>query len=401
MKILFLTLAHIYDLNSRGIYSDLMREFVLHGHELYIVTPFERKLGKKSTCYESAGASILGVRTLNIQKTNFIEKGIGTLFLEYQYGRAINRFFPDIKFDLVLYSTPPITFNRVIRRIKQRNKAASYLLLKDIFPQNAVDLGLFSRNSLLYRIFRRKERRLYALSDYIGCMSLANLDYVLRHNPQINPGCVEVCPNSIAPATSEKIIPDVSKIKERYRIDPNKVLCIYGGNLGKPQGIDFLIQTIESNERRDNCYFLIIGNGTEYARLQMWFDNRKPQYAQLLKALPKEEYDQLIQAADIGLIYLDRKFTIPNYPSRLLSYLENGMPVMMAVDLNTDVGRIAEQNGYGYWAESGSLELFDDKLDKLLADPLLRKKMGEQGYRYLKDNYTVDKTYQIIFSHFI
>ena len=401
MKILFLTLAHIYDLNIRGIYSDLMREFIRHGHELYIVIPFERKSGEKSICYKSAGASILGVRTLNIQKTNFVEKGIGTLLLDYQYDRAINRFFPNIKFDLVLYSTPPITFNHIIRKIKRRDKATSYLLLKDIFPQNAVDLGLFSRKSLFYRIFRRKECQLYALSDYIGCMSPANVDYVLRHNPQIDSRCVEVCPNSIALTTSEKLIPDVRKIKESYKINPNKVLCIYGGNLGKPQGIDFLMQTIESNERRNNCYFLIIGNGTEYTRLQAWLDNRKPQNAQLLKALPKEKYDQLIQAADIGLIYLDRKFTIPNYPSRLLSYLENSMPVMMAVDRNTDIGRIAEQNGYGYWAESGSLNTFDTKLDKLVANPLLRKKMGEQGFQYLKNNYTVDKTYQIIVSHFM
>lgn len=400
MKILFLTLAHIYDLNIRGIYSDLMREFVLHGHELYIVTPFERKIGRKSTCYKSAGAHILGVQTLNVQKTNIIEKGIGTLLLEYQYGRAIDRFFPDEKFELVLYSTPPITFNHIIRKIKRRNKAASYLLLKDIFPQNAVDLGLFSPKSLFYRIFRSKELQLYALSDYIGCMSPANVDYVLRHNPQISPSRVEVCPNSIALVSSPKLISEV-KIKERYKIDPDKVLCIYGGNLGKPQGIDFLIQTIESNERRDNCYFLIIGDGTEYARMQRWFDNRKPQNAQLLRALPKEEYDQLIQVADVGLIYLDRKFTIPNYPSRLLSYMENSMPVMMAIDRNTDIGRIAEQQGYGYWAESGSLEEFDVKLDKLLADPLLRKKMGELGLQYLKNNYTVDKTYQIIMCHFI
>lgn len=400
MKILFLTLAHIYDLNIRGIYSDLMREFVLHGHELYIVTPFERKTGRKSTCYKSAGAHILGVQTLNVQKTNIIEKGIGTLLLEYQYGRAIDRFFSDEKFELVLYSTPPITFNHIIRKIKRRNKAASYLLLKDMFPQNAVDLGLFSPKSLFYRIFRSKELQLYALSDYIGCMSPANVDYVLRHNPQISPSRVEVCPNSIALVSSPKLISEV-KIKERYKIDPDKVLCIYGGNLGKPQGIDFLIQTIESNERRDNCYFLIIGDGTEYARMQRWFDNRKPQNAQLLRALPKEEYDQLIQVADVGLIYLDRKFTIPNYPSRLLSYMENSMPVMMAIDRNTDIGRIAEQQGYGYWAESGSLEEFDVKLDKLLADPLLRKKMGELGLQYLKNNYTVDKTYQIIMCHFI
>lgn len=386
------------DLNMRGIYRDLMREFVRRGHEVYIVFPFERRIKRKSACYDSAGAHLLGVSTLNIQKTNFIEKGIGTLLLDRQYDRAIKAFFSDVKFDLVLYSTPPITFNRVIRRIRGECAAVSYLLLKDIFPQNAVDLGLFSRKSLLYKIYRKKEKELYAISDHIGCMSPANAEYILRHNPEIDPGRVEICPNSIEPVELKGVFRE--EIKRQNGISPDKVMCIYGGNLGKPQGVDFLIRTIESNESRRNCYFLIIGSGTEYGKLRAWFDEYKPQNARLLSALPKKEYDRLIQAADIGLIYLDRRFTIPNYPSRLLSYLESNIPVMMATDLNTDIGRIAEKNGYGFWAESGNLKEFDTKLDRLLEDPKLRSDMGSRGYEFLLQNYTVNISSDIILSHF-
>lgn len=399
MNILFLTLSRIYDLNGRGIYADLMRKFVHEGHNVYIVVPFERRTQRETSLFESAGAHILGVKTLNIQKANVIEKGIGTLLLESQYMRAIQRYLKDIRFDLVLYSTPPITFNKVIRFIKRKYGASSYLLLKDIFPQNAVDLGMLSPHSLIYRLFRKKERALYALSDYIGCMSPANVKYVIEHNPEIDSRCVEVCPNSI------ELLPKQEKIESeamrlRYGISPNKTLCIYGGNIGKPQGIDFLINTIESNEKRDNCFFLIVGDGTEYKKLEHWFQMRKPTNANLLSSLPKMEYDQLISSADIGLIYLYRQFTIPNYPSRLLSYLENAIPIMMAVDLNTDIGRIAEENGYGYWVESGDLDAFDKKLDFLLENPIQRKDMGLRGYEFLKSNYTVDRAFSIIMSHF-
>lgn len=158
MNILFLTLNRVSDLSERGIYTDLMREFICHGHRVYMVVPAERRFHESTSIKESCGAQILRVKTLNIQKSNVVEKGIGTLLLEMQYQCAIKRYWKDIRFDLILYSTPPITFNRVISSQKKRCKAKSYLLLKDIFPQNAVDLGMFSKRSLIYRLFRKKRK---------------------------------------------------------------------------------------------------------------------------------------------------------------------------------------------------------------------------------------------------
>lgn len=118
MKILFLSLARFDDVNVHGIYSDLMREFVKRGNKVFIASPTERRFGKNTHLIDSPDCHILKIKTLNIQKTNIIEKGIGMLLLEYQFDKAIRRQWPDVKFDLVLYATPPITFNRVIKRIK-------------------------------------------------------------------------------------------------------------------------------------------------------------------------------------------------------------------------------------------------------------------------------------------
>ena len=167
MNILFLTVSRIDDINNRGIYTDLLRHFIKEGHRIFIVSPSERRFGKKTYLMEDENYSLLKVKTLNIQKTNFIEKGIGTILLEYQFEKAINRYFKQIRFDLILYSTPPITLTRIIEKIKTRDRAKTYLLLKDIFPQNAVDIGMMSPKGILYRLFRKKEQKLYQLSDYI------------------------------------------------------------------------------------------------------------------------------------------------------------------------------------------------------------------------------------------
>ena len=149
MNIIFLTLARISDIKERGIYHDLMRKFRDEGHQVYIVTPCERRLNLKTSLVKDNGVHILNVKTLNIQKTNVVEKGIGTLLVENQYKAAIKKYLSGVSFDLITYSTPPITFTKVIKYLKKENpNAISYLQLKDIFPQNAVDIGMMSKTGV-------------------------------------------------------------------------------------------------------------------------------------------------------------------------------------------------------------------------------------------------------------
>lgn len=421
MNVIFVTLSNINSITERGIYADLMRKFRDEGHQVFIVSPVERRMGQKSHVIDADGVKILKVRTLNIQKTNVIEKGIGTLLIENQYQKAIKKHLKGIGFDLILYSTPPITFTNVVRFLKKRNpKAISYLLLKDIFPQNAVDIGMMPGEGYrlqvpdyrswinlfkyqLYKYFRKKEKELYAISDYIGCMSPANVEYVLKHNNFVDKDRVEVAPNAhefIEKKMEDSQVSAERKfIREKYNLHTDKPIFIYGGNLGKPQGIDYLIKCLDANKQRQDCYFVVVGNGTEYGKLDVWFKTQDSGInVKLMQRLPVEDYEMLVHYCDVGLIFLDHRFTIPNYPSRLLSYLEKKMPVLCATDVNTDMGRIAEDNGYGYWCESVKPEDFTALVDKMLASD--RKSMGEKGYQFLKENYLVENTYNAIMRHF-
>lgn len=403
MNIIFITVSNINSIKEKGIYADLMRKFRDEGHQVHIVSPIERRFGQETHVIDTDGVKILKVRTLNIQKTNVVEKGIGTLLIEKQYQSAIKKKLGDVKFDLILYSTPPITFTNVVRFLKKRNPhAISYLLLKDIFPQNAVDIGMFGEKSVFNWYFRKKEVSLYKSSDYIGCMSPANVEYLLKHNSFLEKNMVEVAPN--AHELIERKLEDGQESAERYYIrkkydlPTNIPIFIYGGNLGKPQGIDYLIKCLDANKRRLDCYFIVVGNGTEYSKLEAWYKVNHTLNMKLMQRLPEEDYDMLVRSCDVGLIFLDYRFTIPNYPSRLLGYIENKMPVICATDVNTDIGRIAEENGYGYWCESVKPEDFTALVDKMLASD--RKAMGEKGYEFLKNNYLVEHTYNAIMAHF-
>lgn len=406
MNVIFLTLVRIKDIEARGIYEDLMRKFRDEGHQVYIVCSSERRLGQETALTESSGVKILYVKTLNIQKTNIVEKGLGTLLIEHQFIKAIKKHLSGVSFDLITYSTPPITFTNVVKYLKKRNpQAISYLQLKDIFPQNAVDIGMFGEKSPFNWYFRRKEKALYKASDYIGCMSPANVKFVLDHNPEIEASRVEVAPNSIDLQEERKEFSDLGQrkaasyyIRKKYDLPTDKLLLIYGGNLGKPQGLGYVVKCLEANKNRSDCFFVVVGSGTDYNIISDWYGKNKDKNVKLMSFLPKEDYDMLVKFCDVGLIFLDHRFTIPNYPSRILSYMENKMPVLCATDSNTDMGRIAEENGYGYWCESVNPEDFTDLVDKILASDI--KAMGEKGYQYLKENYLVEHTYNAIMKHF-
>ena len=400
MNILFLTMSSgLEKFQTRGIYTDLLRKFRDEGHEVYIVFPRERKHGLPTQVRVQDGVHLLGVKTLNVTKTNVIEKGIGQVSIEFLYKRAIRKHFAGVSFDLILYSTPPITFPKVIEYAKRANpKAKTYLLLKDIFPQNAVDMGMLTKTGLkgvLYKFFRAKEKKLYALSDYIGCMSPANVEYVLKHNPDVSSNTVEIAPNSIEYIETNKAID--KGVLTNYNLPADKPVFIYGGNLGVPQGIPFLIECLEANADREDCHFVVVGSGTYYQKLAQWYETRQPKAVSVMKGLPKEDYDRLVQACQVGLIFLDYRFTIPNFPSRLLSYLEYRMPVIACTDPNCDTGSIALENGFGLYAPSNNVAAFTQAVDSMLASDMAA--MGEKGYQFLKDNYLIEHTYSQIMKH--
>ncbi len=400
MNIIFITLGDIKSMKERSIYTDLMQEFIEHGHSVYIVSPIEKRYHKDTYLIKEENVEILKVKIGNIFHTNMIEKGISTILLENKFKNAIKANWKNITFDIVLYSTPPITFAKVIRYLKKSSEALSYLLLKDIFPQNAVDLKLFHRHGIIYWYFRRKEIKLLKLSDYIGTMSKANTDYILRHNSFMNKDRVEECPNSIQPIQGNSLV-DKDDIREEYSIPKERTVFLYGGNLGKPQAVDFIIECLKLNSDCEDRYFIICGKGTDYHKLEHYLNVTKQDNVKIINGLPKTEYDLLVQACDIGLIFLDYHFTIPNFPSRILTYMEYCMPVIACTDRASDIGQVITDGGFGFWCESNNALKFKEIVDKLCSDRALIKTMGSNARLFLEENYTTKTSYDIIMKHFV
>jgi glycosyltransferase involved in cell wall biosynthesis len=372
-----------------NLYTDLAHEYKKHGHNVFVCTIVEKKFNQK-TCYENEyGIQVLRVRSADFFDVGFLKKGLSTITIPRNFIKAAKKYFKDVHFDVVIFPTPPVTLYKVVKYIKKHMHSTSYLILRDIFPQNARDLGLM-KNNFLFNYFRRVEKNLYQISDFIGCMSKANIDYIIAHNPVKKEKC-GLLPNwkKIDKSTQQTI-----DFRKKFGLK-KKFVAVFGGVIGIAQELDFMLRLAKIYKNRSDILFLIVGEGNQKKKLMETITRDNVHNVMMKERLPSHEFTQLVRQADVGLVNLNRNFTIPNFPSKTLDYFEAGIPVLAATDPNTDYGEFLEKEAKaGLWSKTGDLESYQDNFEKLFYNESLRKKMGENGRIYLEENLTVDKTYQ-------
>lgn len=394
MRVLFLLITAPEARQHGNLYTDLMLEFVRHGHKVCTATVLQKSEGRESYVDEFQQIRVLHVLCGDLFGVIALRKALTMLSLPGRFMRAIRQFFGGQRFDLLIYPTPPITFAPLVRRLKREQGCRTYLILRDIFPQNARDLGLI-KDPLTFAFFRRKERQLYDASDFIGCMSPGNVDYLLKHN-DMNPAKLEVLPNW---EQADKKLPAItSTIRSELGLE-GKFVAIFGGNIGPAQELEFLLELAALYRDRPDIVFLLAGSGSGKSRIADLVRQKNLTNILMLSYLPRHEFDSLLQLCDIGLINLDRRFTIPNIPSKVTAYWAAGLPVLAAIDQNTDFGRLLDECGGGLWSATGDLPAYQRNFERLLGDPALRSRLGESGRRAVHERFTVGQAYETIMAH--
>ncbi len=311
--------------------------------------------------------------------------------LPYQFQAAIKKNFGNKQFDLIIVPTPPITFEGVVKHFKKKWGSSVYLILRDIFPQNARDLGMI-KNKLIFNYFRKKEKSLYQVSDEIGCMSPGNINYIKKHDPQVADSKLHFLPNWQKALPYGELDPS---IKEKYGFK-DKYLVIFGGNIGEPQKIENIISLASAYTHKQDIVFVVIGKGTRSNTLKELVKAKNLKNLVMMDFIARDDYQELVKNADVGLISLSEKFTIPNIPSKTLSYYNAKIPVLAAVDANTDYGQMLEETNTGLWSVTGDLETYKKNFNTLYNDKELRLKMGQNGYDFMMTHLTSDGAFQTI-----
>lgn len=376
MKIIFPTIA--YSPDGGSIYNDLVDCLVTHGHEI-VVCRSDPSIDHTTLKTIRPGIKILNIKTGNQFEHNLIKKGINMLLLERQFISGIKKYLHDDRFDLVLYATPPISLNGVVKFCKKVFKARSFLMLKDIFPQNAIDLEMIKPNSIIHKYFLRKETNLYEISDYIGCMSNKNLEYLMNYDDSIQQKG-HIFFNSIKVADNRPIFDEEKKTTD----------FVFGGNLGKPQNIPLLLKMIDQLKDYPLARFTIVGKGSEDHLVKKYAKENNSNFT-YVPYLPKEAYDSLLLNCDIGLICLDPRFTIANIPSKLPTYYNYGKPVLAITDTSTDLKDFIEPPKCGWWCDANNTKEIITTIKEICSTKAEQHRRAINAKHYVKKHFDVER----------
>lgn len=397
LRILYIATSFPEPGKGATIYTDLAEALFEAGHQITVVVSESKDNKRAIGLRRERGLAVLRIPTGNYYNVGFIEKGITTLQMPVLMRYGISKYLRGKKFDCILFESPPVTNAGLVAWAKKKFNCPAYLMLKDIFPQNAVDLGIIKINSLPYRYFKMQERWLYKTADKIGCMSSRNQKYIEKHNPWLRKDKIELFPNT--KKLSEDISPENLHIREKYGIPEQACIFLFGGNMGRPQYVKLLCYAIKKCKEEKDIFFLFVGRGTDRYQLEQTIEKYQIKNALVKKDLPREEYEQVIKVCNVGLIVLDPRFTIPNYPSRILSYMEYAKPVLVATDKVTDLKELIYHAQCGEWVWSGDAKSFVEEIKKMAGCEELEI-MGYRGRNYVEEHFGVEKSVEIIEKHF-
>lgn len=402
MNVLFIFSRHSQDPCDSTLTKDLSDEFARQGVNVYIMTMSEKRDNQSTRMSIENGYNVLRVQTGNYFNCKTKLEKVKTIFtMPTQFVKAAKEHLKDITFDLIITHTPFVSSRKIILPLKQYFNCPAHLILWDIFPQNAWDIGII-RNRLLFNFFKSSEVKMLQSYDNIWCMSDGNVEYIKKNYPELKNIAIKRLYNSA------KIKPLVNinrkAVRQQFGYTDEDIIALFGGNMGVPQRLENVLELAKQAQVKcENAKFLFVGHGTETKRLMALANQMCLTNVKFINQLPREDYENITVAADIGLVSLDQRFTVPNFPSKTTDYFKLQLPILASLDRCA-----AEDYGYfltdiakaGRFALAGDNEELFNRYLELYSNTDLRNTLGKDGRQFYEQELDVAKACTKICQHF-
>ncbi|WP_298624434.1 glycosyltransferase family 4 protein [uncultured Zoogloea sp.] len=373
---------------------DLSREFVRQGHDITVIVP-AAELATPWSIEILAGVQVLRVKAMQTRDTNYAWRTLAELALSHFVRKGLLASpLRDVKWDAVVWYSPTIFFGRAANWLKVRSACPSYLIIRDIFPEWAVDLGLMRRGPV-YRFFKYFERLQYESADTIGVQSPAGLSYFADWAAASPGRRLEVLQNWLAPAENVGCSIDISKTHLAGRH-----IFVYAGNMGAAQAMDMVLALAERLMSRTDVGFLFVGRGSDVPRLRAIADEKKLPNVLFYDEIDPTEVPGLLIQCHVGLVMLDPRHKTHNVPGKFLTYMQAGLPVLARLNAGNDLVEQIEDEGVGRAYVGDSVDAFGD-LGISLANSTDRDRMSKRAVLLSDRLYSVRAAVHQITSRFI
>ena len=366
-----------------------MDEFFQQGHETVVLTPTD---GEVPSDKVENGYRVVRSISKKIFAVKGLKKALGVFTLSYYFKKTIKNKFKAGDFDLVVMHTPFIASYGLNKFLKSYLKCKTHLIVWDLFPQNAVDIGLIKKSVLTNYLFQ-KQNKLLNQVDFLSCMSKGNRDYLVEKH-MVSSEKIGIIYNWGTKNPNSALVN--KKDRKDYGFNQDDFILLFGGNQGLPQRLEYMIHLAQDLKTDIDIKIVFVGGGTENAWLQSQVDQYDLKNVSILPQVSRVEYLSIASMCDIGLVSLDERFTVPNFPSKTTDYFSSGLPVVAHVDsvAHNDYGEfLSNITKSGISTIAGERSSLIKAVLSLKSDPNRRKSMSEYGKVFFKENLSVKNAY--------
>lgn len=392
MRILLVVSLYRPEISSAAeLMKELAEELSARGHQVTVLTsaPLHRldesDAGKvwPEFCLEG-GVAVVRAQTFALHQVGYIRRGLGVLFGPLQMWRALRKHVA-ADFDAAFIYSPPVTLGMIGYLLKRRGTRVLFNV-QDIFPQNAIDLGIL-RNPVLIGLFRWIERFSYRHADIVTAHSGSNLELLSRANPdlahklRILHNWIDISNFTTQPAKDYRQI---------FGLE-GKFVALFAGVLGPSQAVDMLVEAADRVRDLDDFLLLIVGDGTEKQHAEDLAHKRGLKNIAFKPFISQDDYPDLLSCVDLGLVCLSTAVKTPVVPGKILGYMVASLPVAAFVNVESDVHQLMTDADCGASCISDDVAKMEQILRSFHGNPERCKRMGNSGRKYAVEHFSKDR----------
>ncbi len=338
---------------------DLSRELVRQGHQLTVLLP-AADLNGPWRLDDWEGVRVLRLRAPKTKDIGYVRRTLNEFWMPFAMRRQLRRSPLALeRFDGVVWYSPSIFHGPLVKTLKRQSRCPAYLIIRDIFPEWAVDMGLMGRG-LPYRVFDAVARYQYSVADVIGVQTPGNLGYFERWQAQADRR-LQVLPNWLG-APAQRRCP--------IRIDQTSLagreIFVYAGNMGVAQGMDRVMELVVQLQTRTDVGFVFVGRGSDAQRLKAQAQSLGLNNVLFFDEIDPDEIPDLYAQCHVGLVALDPRHRSHNIPGKFLTYMQSGLPVLANVNAGNDLAGIMREYRVGQVCENNDLLALKEMAEQLI-----------------------------------
>ncbi len=403
MNILLITVAYPPEIRSASnLMHELAEELQHRGHLITVATCYP-KYNLASThqalnfeeCSSEKGIRVIRVRTLRHHKVNFFVRGISQLLLPYIFWAKLKKYLTNGVDGVVVYS-PPLTLWHVGNRVKNIYDAKFILNIQDIFPQNAIDLGILT-NHILIKLFEQIEKKAYKEADIVMVHSVSNREFLIKEK-DFSPDRVKIIHNWVNLDAHKRSVRS-DRFRKKYGLE-NKFIFFFGGVMGPSQGLHLIVNAAKKIREIDNIVILLAGDGTEKKKLQRLVRDYSLKNVVFHPFVSNEDYQDLLKEVNVGLVCLSSRNKTPVVPGKILGYMAASVPVLALLNKESDGHHIIKEATCGFSLISDDPRKAASFMLKMYKERERIKDYGKSGFKYATSHFSrkvcVDKLEELL-----